>query len=160
VIPGHSNTSPSDALLSDALPPAVLRSVGKVEARRISPTDTNYFALLFEPGVDAIAPVCVVEIFSVGGATPPNMHRQAHEFFFVLSGAGIARCGDLSLPIAKGDALMLRPGTEHVIENTGPTKLYTLTFMVPNEGFAELIRAGQLVTLDDEDLEVLHGART
>ena len=46
-----------------------------------------------------------------------------------------------------------------MIEYTGPRKLYTLTFMVPNEGFAELIRAGQLVTLDDEDLEVLCGAR-
>jgi mannose-6-phosphate isomerase-like protein (cupin superfamily) len=143
-----------------ALPPVVLRSVGNVEARRISPTDTNYFAMLFEPDADSIAPVCVVEIFSVGGATPPNVHRQAHEFFFVLSGAGVARCGDISLPIAKGDALMLRPGTEHAIENTGTRKLYTLTFMVPNEGFAEAIRAGQRVTLDDEDLEVLRGART
>lgn len=145
---------------NNALPPVVLRSVGTVEARRISPADSNYFAMLFEPHADSITPVCVVEIFSVGGATPPNMHRQAHEFFFVLSGAGVARCGDISLPIAKGDALMLRPGTEHVIENTGTRKLYTLTFMVPNEDFAELIRAGQLVTLDAEDLEVLRGART
>lgn len=144
----------------DKLPPVVLRSIAEVEARRISPTDTNYFALLFEPDTDSIAPVCVVEIFSVGGATPPNVHRQAHEFFFVLAGAGVARCGDLSLPITKGDALMLRPGTEHVIENTGTGKLYTLTFMVPNEGFAELIRAGEPVTLDAEDLEVLRGART
>ena len=141
-----------------ALPPVVLRSVAQVEARRISPTDTNYFALLFDPDADSISPVCVVEIFSVGGATPPNVHRQAHEFFFVLAGTGIARCGEVSLAIAKGDALMLRPGTEHVIENTGNGKLYTLTFMVPNEGFAELIRAGQPVTLDDDDLEVLRGA--
>lgn len=141
----------------NALPPVVLRSVADVEARRISPTDTNYFALLFDPDADSISPVCVVEIFSVGGATPPNMHRQAHEFFFVLAGTGVARCGDVPLSIAKGDALMLRPGTEHVIENTGTGKLYTLTFMIPNEGFAELIRAGQPVSLDDEDLEVLRG---
>jgi mannose-6-phosphate isomerase-like protein (cupin superfamily) len=150
VIPTHHNT----------LPPVVLRSVAAVEARRISPTDTNYFALLFEPDADAIAPVCVVEIFSVGGATPPNMHRHAYEFFFVLAGEGIARCGEIAVPITKGDALMLRPGTGHVIENTGSRKLYTLTFMVPNEGFAELIRAGQPVTLDAEDLEVLRGAQT
>lgn len=140
------------------LPPAVLRSVAAVEARRISPADTNYFALLFDPESDCIAPVCVIEIFTVGGATPPNAHRHAHEFFYVLSGEGIARCGGLSYPISKGDALMLRPGAEHVIENTGLGKLYTLTFMVPNEGFAELIRAGQPVTLDDEDLTVLRGA--
>jgi len=141
----------------NALPPVVLRSVAEVEARRISPTDTNYFALLFDPDADSISPVCVVEIFSIGGATPPNLHRHAHEFFFVLAGTGVARCGDVSLSIAQGDALMLRPGTEHVIENTGNRKLYTLTFMLPNEGFAELIRAGQPVSLDDEDLEVLRG---
>jgi hypothetical protein len=42
-----------------------------------------------------------------------------------------------------------------VIENTGSGKLYTLTVMTPNEGFAELIRAGQPVDLDEEDLKVL-----
>jgi mannose-6-phosphate isomerase-like protein (cupin superfamily) len=138
--------------------PVVIRSVADVEARRIAPNDTNYFALLFEPGTHGIDTVCVVEIFAVGGATPPNAHRYAHEFFYVLAGEGIARCGGTAHRIAKGDALMLRPGVEHIIENTGASKLYTLTFMVPNEGFAELIRAGQLLTLDDEDLIVLLGA--
>lgn len=139
------------------LPPVVMRSVAQVEARRIAPTDTNYFALLFDPDADDIGLVCVIEIFEVGGATPPNMHQAAHEFFYVLSGEGIARCGETARLIRKGDALMLRPGTEHVIENTGTGKLYTLTFMVPNEGFAELIRAGQPVELDNEDLTVLCG---
>lgn len=140
------------------LPPMVARSVAQVEARRIAPADTNYFAILFDPVADRIDPVCVVEIFAVGGATPPNAHSHAHEFFFVLAGEGIARCGGAARRIAKGDALMLRPGAEHVIENTGPGKLYTLTFMAPNEGFAELIRAGQPVVLDQEDLAVLCGA--
>ncbi len=140
------------------LMPMVARSVAAVDARRISPTDTNYFALLFDPMADGIEPVCVVEIFTVGGATPPNSHRHAYEFFYVLAGQGIARCGGADQHIAKGDALMLRPGTEHVIENLGPGKLYTLTFMVPNEGFAELIRAGQPVSLDEEDISVLCGA--
>lgn len=146
------------SLHDNALPPVVLRSVATVEARRIAPHDTNYFALLFEPEADRIDPVCVVEIFAVGGATPPNAHRHAHEFFYVLAGEGVARCGHISRAITKGDALMLRPGAEHVIENTGTRKLYTLTFMVPNEGFAELIRAGQPVALDADDLLVLRGA--
>ena len=68
--------------------------------------------------------------------------RSAHEFFYVLEGEGKARCEDRTMPIRRGDALLLRPGSEHVIENTGPGKLYTLTVMTPNEGFAELIRAG------------------
>lgn len=133
----------------------VARSVDKVEVRRISPADTNYFALLFDPAGDGIEPVCVVEIFEIGGKTPPNTHEIAHEFFYVLSGEGTAYCNGAAQPIAKGDALMLRPGAEHVIENTGTTKLYTLTFMTPNEGFAELIRAGELLALDDDDRAVL-----
>jgi len=136
----------------------VARSVGHVEVRRIAPDDSNYFVLLFDPEADAIEPVCVVEIFTVGGKTPPNSHQRAHEFFYVLAGEGIAICGEEARTIGKGDALMLRPGAEHVIKNTGSTKLYTLTFMVPNEGFAELIRAGEPLSLDEEDQAVLTGA--
>ena len=130
----------------------------KAQAFRIGPTDTNYFAMLFDGAKDAIDNIFVVEIFTKGGATPPNTHADAHEFFYVLHGEGIARCGDKSMPIKKGDALLLRPGNEHVVENTGPGKLYTLTVMTPNEGFAELIRAGEPVELDAEDLSVLAGA--
>ena len=129
----------------------------KAQAFRIGPDDTNYFAMLFDGEKDAIENIFVVEIFTKGGATPPNTHSDAHEFFYVLHGEGIARCGDKSLPIKKGDALLLRPGNEHVVENTGSGKLYTLTVMTPNQGFAELIRSGQPVELDAEDLSVLGG---
>ena len=132
-------------------------SVGTAKAFRISPNDTNYFALLFDGAKDGIDNVFVVEIFRHGGATPPNTHSHAHEAFFVLHGEGIARCGEHEVRLRKGDALLLRPGNEHVIENTGPGKLYTLTVMTPNEGFAELIRAGEPVALDAEDLSVLAG---
>ena len=127
------------------------------KAFRIGPDDTNYFAMLFDGEKDAIDNIFVVEIFTKGGATPPNTHADAHEFFYVLHGEGEARCGDKTLPIKRGDALLLRPGNEHVIQNTGAGKLYTLTVMTPNEGFAELIRSGQPVELDDEDRRVLSG---
>lgn len=133
----------------------VARSVRDVEVRRIASDDSNYFALLFDPEADGIEPVCVVEIFTVGGRTPPNSHARAHEFFYVIAGEGEAHCGSTVRSIARGDALMLRPGAEHVVVNTGKTKLYTLTFMTPNEGFAELIRAGEPLELDAEDLATL-----
>lgn len=135
----------------------IAKDVLTVEARRISPGDSNYFALLFDAVGEGVEPVCVVEIFEVGGKTPPNTHRHAHEFFYVLSGEGIAHCGGMARPIAKGHALLVKPGAEHVIENTGASKLYTLTFLAPDEGFAHLIRAGQPVALDDEDRAVLTG---
>lgn len=127
------------------------------EVFQISPSDTNYFAVLFDPAKDQVESIYVVEIFNVGGATPPNAHTVAHEFFFVLSGEGVAVSNGEQLPIRKGDSLLLRPGSEHVIRNTGTSKLYTLTVMTPNEGFAELIRAGTRCELDAEDLLVLRG---
>src|SRR6202041_3950849 len=97
------------------------------KAFRISPSDTNYSALLFDGEKDSIDNIFVVEIFAKGGATPPNEHSNAHEFFYVLNAEGTARCEDKVMPIKKGDALLLRPGAEHVIQNTGASKLYTLT---------------------------------
>ena len=132
--------------------------IGRAEAFRIAPADTNYFVMLFDAASDRIDNIFVIEIFKPGGATPPNEHAAAHEFFHVLQGEGIARCDGKSLPIKKGDSLLLHPGSEHVIENTGAGKLYTLTVMTPNEGFAELIRGGERVALDDEDRRVLQGA--
>jgi mannose-6-phosphate isomerase-like protein (cupin superfamily) len=128
------------------------------KAFRIGPNDTNYFAMLFDGEKDKIDNVFIVEIFNKGGATPPNEHAGAHEFFYVLHGEGTARCGDDVMPIKKGDALLLRPGNEHVIQNTGDSRLYTLTVMTPDEEFAKLIRSGQPVELDAEDIRVLTGA--
>ena len=131
------------------------RPVSEVEAFRIAPGDSNYFALLLDKTAGGTDAVCVVEIFTVGGRTPPNTHAAADEFFYVLSGTGIARCDGREVPLRKGDALLVKPGAEHVVENTGEAKLYTLTVMTPNEGFAELIRSGERVRLDAEDLAVL-----
>ncbi len=129
----------------------------RAKAFRISPKDTNYFAVLFDQVTDRIGNIFVIEIFKPGGATPPNEHASAHEFFHVLHGVGVARCDGKTVPIKKGDSLLLHPGSEHVIENTGPGKLYTLTVMTPNEGFSELIRGGEPVELDAEDISVLQG---
>jgi mannose-6-phosphate isomerase-like protein (cupin superfamily) len=137
------------------MPPLGFQRASTAKAFRISPTDTNYFAVLFDPTKDRIEPIFVIEIFTKGGKTPPNTHRAAHEFFYVLHGEGMAYCDGAAKPIRRGDALLVHPGTEHVIENTGAGKLYTLTAMIPNEGFAELIRDGQPVTLDEEDIRVL-----
>lgn len=133
-------------------------TVASAKAFQISPTDTNYFAILFDEAKDGIENIFVIEIFNRGGATPPNEHSHAHEFFYVLHGSGIAVCDGKELPIKKGDALLLNPGNEHVVRNTGDSKLYTLTVMTPNQGFAELIRGGTPVMLDEEDLRVLTGA--
>jgi mannose-6-phosphate isomerase-like protein (cupin superfamily) len=135
-----------------------LQNAKTAGAFRISSTDTNYFVLLFDAQSDKIENVFLVEIFTQGGATPPNEHATAHEFFYVLHGQGIAVCDGEETPVQKGDALLVKPGSTHVVRNTGDSKLYTLTVMTPNEGFAELIRAGIPVELDDEDKRILGAA--
>lgn len=132
-------------------------SVGSSEVYQISPTDTNYFAIFFDPVSAPTDNIFVVEIFNVGGATPPNTHSEAHEFFYVLHGEGIAGSDGDEMPIKKGDALLLNPGSVHIIKNTGQSKLYTLTVMTPNQDFSELIRSGTRVKLDEDDIRILRG---
>ncbi len=122
---------------------------------RIAASDTNYFVVLADPLTDGVEFITVVEIFEPGGATPPNAHRAAWEQFVVLEGSGRARCDTEVAALARGDLLIVPPGHEHVVENTGPGKLYCLTTMIPNEGFAELIRRGLPVELDADDRRVL-----
>ncbi len=135
----------------------VARRADALQAFRIAPGDSNYFACLFDPLADGTTFTMVVEIFEPGGATPTNSHCIAEECFFVLAGTGIAECDGASMPIAPGDSFTLRPGSDHKVVNTGPGKLYCLTFMTPNEGFAELIRGGTPLALDEADLAVLRG---
>jgi mannose-6-phosphate isomerase-like protein (cupin superfamily) len=135
--------------------PSIAKRPGELRAFRISPTDSNYFACMLDPLADGVSFTMVVEIFEPGGKTPPNAHAIAEEAFFVMAGTGKATADGASRDIGPGDVLVLRPGTEHVVENTGPGKLYCLTIMTPNEGFAELIHAGIPVELTDEDLGVI-----
>jgi len=122
---------------------------------RIKAGDTNRFAILADPPGQGTRFISVVEIFDVGGRTPPNIHATADELFYVLHGEGVAVCEGERIPVRKGDAFLVPAGTPHVVENTGSSRLYCLTTMVPDEAFAALIRAGIREALDDEDLAVL-----
>lgn len=138
--------------------PILAKRARELQGFRISPGDTNYFACLFDPLADGVTFTLVVEIFEPGGKTPPNAHQEAVEVFYVMQGQGMAYADGVSMEIGPGDFFALRPGVEHVVENTGPGKLYCLTLMTPNEGFAELIRRGTPVDLAPEDIAVLTGA--
>ncbi len=135
--------------------PMIRKSAGDCAAYRIKASDTNYFILMADPASDGIEFVTVIEIFEPGGATPPNAHVAAHEQFVVLAGSGVARCDGREAMLERGDILIVPPGTEHVVENPGPGKLYCLTTMIPDEGFAELIRGGIPVEIDAADRLVL-----
>jgi mannose-6-phosphate isomerase-like protein (cupin superfamily) len=137
--------------------PAIFRRPGDLRAFRIAEADTNYFACVFDPLADGVRFTLVVEIFEPGGSTPWNTHAIAEECFFVLAGSGIAECNGATISIGPGDSFTVNPGAEHKVINTGPGKLYCLTFMTPNEGFAELIRSGIPVALGDDDIAIIEG---
>ncbi|MGK7865310.1 cupin domain-containing protein [Falsiroseomonas sp. E2-1-a4] len=138
--------------------PVLARRAADLRGIRIAPGDSNYFACLFDPVVDGVSFTLVVEIFEPGGRTPPNTHQVAEECFFVLKGSGKAYADGVEMLVGPGDAFVLRPGVEHVVVNDTAAKLYCLTFMTPNEGFAELIRSGIPVELTAEDIAVIAGA--
>ncbi|HBB30941.1 MAG TPA: cupin domain-containing protein [Cyanobacteria bacterium UBA8803] len=134
----------------------VVKSPQDYQAYRISPQDTNRLAIVFDPAIaDASLTFCV-EIFDEGGKTPPNRHQIAVEMFFILKGEGLATCDGKTVAIRAGDSILVPPTGIHEIRNTGCGRLYALCFMVPNEDFAELIKSGTPVELDEEDLRVLY----
>ncbi|MEM6711189.1 MAG: cupin domain-containing protein [Pseudomonadota bacterium] len=133
----------------------VAKSLGDVKAFKISPDDTNYFACLADPVAEGVPFTFIIEIYNVGGATPPNTHTGAYEFFFILAGTGKGMCDGVEVDLAPGSSLLLPPGKEHIIENTGEGKLYALCAMVPNEDFAEMIHGGIEVELTDEDKAII-----
>lgn len=136
----------------------IIKSPKEYQAYRISPHDTNRLAIVFDPTIANFSLTFCVEIFDIGGKTPPNRHQHAVEMFFVLKGEGIAMCDGKEVAIQSGDTLLVPPTGIHQVRNTGSERLYMLTIMVPNEEFAELIRSGAPVELDEEDLAVLRRA--
>ncbi|MBW4467252.1 MAG: cupin domain-containing protein [Pegethrix bostrychoides GSE-TBD4-15B] len=133
----------------------VVKTPTDYQAYRISPQDTNRLAIVFDSNSANMSLTYCVEIFDVGGKTPPNRHQLAVEMFFVLKGEGLATCDGKSVAIRSGDSILVPATGTHVLENTGSERLYALCIMVPNEDFAELIRSGTPAELDAEDMAVL-----
>jgi mannose-6-phosphate isomerase-like protein (cupin superfamily) len=139
------------------MPSATHRRAAALPAFRISPKDSNKLAIVAD-AADGVGFTAVIEVFEPGGSTPPNRHEAAHELFYVISGTGRATCDGTTIEVGPGDSLLLHPGHDHTLENTGAVPLVCFTVMVPNEGFSELIRAGVPAALDRAELTAI-GAR-
>ncbi|MGK7872883.1 MAG: cupin domain-containing protein [Xenococcaceae cyanobacterium] len=133
----------------------VVKSPKDYQAYRISPQDNNRLAIVFDSAIANDSLTVCVEIFDPGGKTPFHRHQIAVEMFFILKGEGLAICDGKEVTLHAGDSILMPPTGIHQLRNTGSGRLYLLSFMVPNEDFAELIRSGIPVELDEEDLRVL-----
>lgn len=120
------------------------------------PNQTNRLALLFDPFADTPVPfVFGVEIFEPGHQTRPHVHESAYEVFFILSGEGEGFCNGERFALAAGDVVAFHPGSEHGIDNGTGSKMYCIEVMMPDEEFAQFVRAGRLDGLGREELCIL-----
>lgn len=127
--------------------------VRHVQPYRISPGDSVRLAVLHRPTGRHDVTV-VLEVWDVGGAQPPNSHPRSVETFFFLAGTGTAYCDGHVSTVAAGQLLVLPPRSTHRIVNDGPSRLYAITTMTPDDGFAALIEAGEPTSFDPGDLTV------
>ncbi|MCU1657427.1 MAG: Cupin 2 conserved barrel domain protein [Pseudonocardiales bacterium] len=138
--------------------PPVLVPPSELRAYQISPGDTVKLVVLAGPATGSSTTV-VFEIWEPGGAQPPNSHPDSAETFVVLAGSAVAHSDEHALKLQAGDTLVLQPGSVHRIVNASDAeRLYTLTVMASDGGFADLITNGSPVPLDAQDLAVLGGS--
>lgn len=137
-----------------ALAPVVI-DAEELKFHHISAGDTVRLAVLVGPEVSPVT--VLLEAWDVGGAQPPNSHPDATELFVFLRGQGRATCDDTEVDVRAGDTIVLPAGTLHHIRNTGTERMYSLTLMCPDQGFAALVRRGLDAPVDEEDRSVLAG---
>lgn len=140
------------------IPPLDL--LDQLPVMRIRAGESNKFVLLVDPVAHGTSFLQAIEIFDVGGSTPPNLHRHSDECFLVLRGTGDAWCGEQRWPLAAGSRLLVPAGTPHRIVNTGHERLYCLTTLVPDDDLGALIRNGVPDHLDADDLAILGATRS
>jgi mannose-6-phosphate isomerase-like protein (cupin superfamily) len=133
----------------------IVISPSELEMHRISDGDTVRLAVLAGPEVSPVT--VILESWYPAGAQPPNSHPHSTELFLFLRGQGRANCDGHEVDVRAGDTLVLPQTSVHYISNTGPGRMYTITVMSPDDGFADLVRRGPPAETDDEDRAVLAG---
>lgn len=135
----------------------VVISPDDLDMHHISAGDTVRLAVLAGPEVSPVT--VILECWDVAGAQPPNSHPVSTEIFLFLRGEGVADCDGTEVTVKAGDTLVLPATSVHFIRNTGEERMYSLTLMSPDDGFADLIRRGPRAMTDDEDRAALKEAR-
>ena len=77
------------------------------------------------------------------------------ETFLFLQGSGTAYCDGTRVEVHAGQLLVLPARSLHHIESSPAGKLYAITTMAPDDGFAALVRRGSVAPLDDQERAVV-----
>nr|WP_246406035.1 cupin domain-containing protein [Modestobacter versicolor] len=98
-----------------------------------------------------------MEIWEPGGSQPDNSHEESTETFVVLKGTARAHSDQHVADLGPGDVIVL-PATSvhHIVNSSATERLYTITVMENDGGFADLILTGPEAALDEDDAAVLN----
>jgi len=96
-----------------------------------------------------------LEVHDPCDRVPPHSHHNAAELFVVLRGRVIFHVEDRSISASGGDVVMVPEEAIHDLENPGPDRVYLITVLSCENGFAELLEHAIPTPLDAEDLAVL-----
>jgi mannose-6-phosphate isomerase-like protein (cupin superfamily) len=77
-----------------------------------------------------------------GTSTGVHVHHQADEFFYVVSGQGLALLDETELPVGADDIVFVPRGHDHRVKSSGPAPL-ELVFLVDRPGLASDFREGR-----------------
>jgi mannose-6-phosphate isomerase-like protein (cupin superfamily) len=125
----------------------------QLQGYRLGQADHCRLALLNNP--DQGGCTMFLEVHDACDRVPPHAHHHAAELFFVLRGRVIFHVGDRSITARGGDVVLVPEEAIHDLENPGPQRLYLLTVLSRDGGFADSLQHGIPTPLDQEDLRVL-----
>lgn len=67
----------------------------------------------------------------VGGSTQAHRHPRAEELYLLVDGQGLMRIGEERRDVRAGDCVVIPPGAEHELANTGDVPLRLLCCCAP-----------------------------
>jgi mannose-6-phosphate isomerase-like protein (cupin superfamily) len=125
----------------------------QLQGYRLSSHDHCRLALLNRP--ESGGCTVFLEVHDPCDRVPPHCHHRGAELFFVLRGTVLFHVGDRSISASGGDVVVVPEEALHDLENPGPERVYLLTVLSSDGGFADLLEHGIPTPLDADDLAVL-----
>ncbi|MEN9540247.1 MAG: hypothetical protein RLZZ459_338 [Cyanobacteriota bacterium] len=125
----------------------------QLQGYRLSHHDHCRLALLNRP--ESGGCTVFLEVHDPCDRVPPHCHHHSAELFFVLRGTVVFHVGDRSISASGGDVVMVPEEALHDLENPGPERVYLLTVLSSDGGFADLLEHSIPTPLDEDDLAVL-----
>lgn len=124
-----------------------------LQGYRLSPDDHCRMALLSNPEVGGCT--MFLEIHDPCDRVPAHAHHHAAELFFILRGSVIFHVGGQSITAKGGDFVVVPEQAIHDLENPGKDRVYILTVLSHDEGFADMLEHAISSPLDAEDIATL-----